>query len=104
MSEEIPFKSMKITLSDEAISRLAWIVKKASFRSNSSGVEECIRVVYDLIQEVASTIGFEKGSHFVSKEKQSEAFTRMAMRMVRFTGAQLAPPPRTKENENSAGT
>lgn len=92
MAEEIPFKSVKITLSEEALSKLDFIIKDAAFRSYSSGIEECIRVVYDLMQEIYSTIGDRNEPiTLATREKQAEAFNRIIMRMARFTGRALAP-------------
>jgi metal-responsive CopG/Arc/MetJ family transcriptional regulator len=93
MSEpESPFKSLKITLSDEALARLDEIVRKASFRSYSSGVEECIRVVYDVMAETYSVIG-ELNAPITTPtiEEESRGFQRIVMRMSRFTGRQLIP-------------
>ncbi len=97
MSEETPFKSMKITLSEEAINRLEKIMKRASFRSNSSTVEECVRVVYDIIYEIYSVCGGPDGELKAStKDQESEAFVRIVMRMSRFTGRVVCPPQEQK--------
>ena len=59
MSEEKPFTSMRITLSDEAIRKLGVIRKRGRFRSNSGTIEEVIRAIFELIpiyETVAETI------------------------------------------------
>jgi metal-responsive CopG/Arc/MetJ family transcriptional regulator len=104
MSEENPFKSIKITLSEEALSRLDKIVKNASFRSSSSGIEECIRLVYDLIEEVHSTIGREKGTYRVDVQDEAQSFVRMATRMSRFTGVKRSSGYKPKGGNSSADT
>ena len=91
MSEETPFRSIKITLSEEALARLDFIVKQASFRSYSSGIEECIRAIYDLTKEVWSVTGQPEEPYVsASKDMESEAFKRITMRMSRFTRRILA--------------
>ena len=49
MSEETPFQSMRITLSDDAVTKLEFIKEKGRFRSYSNAIEEIIRVMYELI-------------------------------------------------------
>ena len=49
MSEEQPFKSMRITLSDEALSRLEVIKQRGRFRSYSGAIEEIIRAIFNLM-------------------------------------------------------
>ena len=49
MSEEKPFKSMRITLSDDAVEKLTIIKKRGRFRSYSGTIEEVIRAMYELI-------------------------------------------------------
>lgn len=85
MSEE--FKPIRITLSEEAFDRLEYIMKNAAFRSYSSAIEECIRVVFDIIFDIQAVVGFpnEKLKSFSDLEG-SHAFTKIATRMDRFTG------------------
>jgi hypothetical protein len=52
MSEEVPFKSMKITLSEEALDKLSELRQGGAFRSDSAAIEECIRVTRGLIRDV----------------------------------------------------
>ena len=88
--EEVPFRSMKITLSEVAVETLDKIVKKASFRSSSSGIEECIRATYDVIEEIESVAG-KRGDLQVTmtKENEAEAFIRILARFSRFTGRRV---------------
>lgn len=100
LSEEMPFKSMKITLSEEAIERLDSITKGASFRSNSSTIEECIRVVYDIIHELYSVVGTpDEEVKPTTRNAESSGFERIAMRMSRFTGRVLCRPPDDEDDE-----
>lgn len=85
--KELPFKSIKITLSSEALARLNFIVKEASFRSYSSGIEECIRAVYDLMYEAYSVVGDPTQQAVdMNVNERAEGFRRMIMRLSRFTG------------------
>ena len=84
------FKPIRITLSEEAFDRLEKIIKDASFRSYSSAIEECIRVVYDIILDVSEIAG-KKGE----PEKEftpMQAFYKLVTigtRIERFTGRQF---------------
>ena len=90
MSQELPFKSIKITLSQEALDRLDKIVKEASFRSFSSGVEESIRAFSDVLEEVKTVIGDEdEEDKAATDEQEARAFERIGMRVSRFTGRVL---------------
>jgi len=88
MPEE--FKPIRITLSEEAFDRLDKIMKDAKFRSYSSTIEECIRVVSDIIGDLRSVIG-KKDDPFrpFDEEIAAEAFTNITVRMDRFTGRKL---------------
>lgn len=57
MSEEVPFKSMKITLSEEALEKLSELRQGGAFRSDSATIEECIRVTRDLITDAQADLG-----------------------------------------------
>lgn len=84
MSEE--FKPIRITLSEEAFERLETIMKTASFRNNSSAIEECIRVVYNMMNDLWLVLG-EKDTpekSFTIAET-ANAFNTIATRMSRFT-------------------
>jgi len=95
--KELPFKSIKITLSSEALARLDYIVKQASFRSYSSGVEECIRAIYDLVQEVEAVVGAnEQPITTPTIDEVTRAFERIGMRMTRFTGRSIVPKSKAK--------
>jgi hypothetical protein len=86
MTEETPFKSMKITLSEEALARLDKIVKNASFRSYSAGIEECIRGLSDVLVEVGTVIGDSNVAVTATEYEEARGFERIAMRLSRFTG------------------
>ena len=88
MSEE--FKPIRITLSQEAFDRLEQITKHAAFRNYSSTIEECIRVVYEIMNDVYEVIGRkgESGKHF-SQSEAFHTFIIIGTRMTRFTGRQV---------------
>jgi len=85
MSEE--FKPIRITLSEEAFDRMEKIMKGAKFRSASSTIEECIRVVFDIIGDVYLILG-SKGAPITPFDdaQAARAFETIATRMDRFTG------------------
>ena len=92
MSEE--FKPIRITLSEEAFDRLEKIMKTAAFRSNSSAIEECIRVVDSIMGDVWKVLG-KKGTpdkQFTNAEAVN-AFRTIATRMSRFTGRVVIAMP-----------
>jgi len=88
----MPFKSIRVTLSDEAVDRMEHIMKSARFRSASSTIEECIRVTYDLMQEVYSVSPPGAPPRTQSEAEVRSFFERAIMRLSRFTGARLVPP------------
>jgi hypothetical protein len=61
MSEEIPFKSMKITLSEEAYEKLTILRQGGAFRSDSATIEECIRAVNGMIDDLIFEFDIRKG-------------------------------------------
>jgi len=85
VSEE--FKPIRITLSEEAFDRMGTIMKDAAFRSCSSTIEECIRAVFDIINEIHAVAG-KRGDPplTVNIKDLSDSWTRIIMRMYRFTG------------------
>ena len=90
MSEE--FKPIRITLSEEAFDRLEKIMKGATFRNYSSTVEECIRVVFDIIGEIYTVQGGQEKAT-VDPNAAWMAYIRIATRMSRFTGLTIVIPP-----------
>ena len=51
MGGEKPFKSMRITLSDDAVVMLESLKKSGQFRSDSATIEEVIRMLHELVTE-----------------------------------------------------
>lgn len=102
MSEE-EFKPIRITLSDEAFTRLDTIMKVAAFRSYSSTIEECIRIVYDIIEDIWAVIG-KKDDPYTAYTFQEAAFgfETIATRMTRITGRTITKKPPEKAS-SSAG-
>ena len=86
MSEE-EFKPIRITLSDEAFARLDTIMKDAAFRSYSSTIEECVRVVHDIIGDIWDVAG-KRGdpTKQFSDADAAQALAKIITRMDRFTG------------------
>lgn len=91
---EIPespeFKSLRITLSEEAFDRMEKIMKGAAFRSYSATIEECIRTIHDLMEEIYAMAGRRgtPNTHPTALER-SASFDRIVMKMNRFTGRGL---------------
>ncbi len=95
MSEEPEFKPIRITLSEEAMGRLEKIMNEASFRSYSSAIEECIRVVDDISRDITNVLG-KKGEPVGSTVSQTigaYTFERIVARMQRFTGRDVTRVP-----------
>jgi len=85
MSEE-EFKPIRITLSDEAFDRLDKIMKAAPFRSYSAAIEECIRVVSDIINDITPVIGnSSEPTKKVESGIAAHTFLTIVTRMSRFT-------------------
>ncbi|MDH5448632.1 MAG: hypothetical protein OEX01_06495 [Candidatus Bathyarchaeota archaeon] len=85
MSEETPFKSIKITLSEEALDMLAILRKKGYFRSDSMAIEESIRTVYAVsgdLEGMLLYLGEEKRG--ASPQEMSEWLRRVTHRVTRF--------------------
>ena len=92
------FKPVRITLSEEAFDRLEKIMNDAKFRSYSSTIEECIRVVYDLMKELELVLGKKDDPHFlIEVQDELASWSRVVMRMYRFTGRRVSPQ-KTKLN------
>lgn len=88
MSED--FKAIRITLSDEAFGRLENIIKEASFRSYSSAIEECIRIVSEIALDVSDVIGVKNEPFKPFTESQANlGFNKIATRMQRITGRRM---------------
>jgi Arc/MetJ-type ribon-helix-helix transcriptional regulator len=89
MSEEAPFKSIKITLSEEAIEKLCELRQGGSFRSDSAAIEECIRAMSDMYNELESSIkshrinGGKTLKDYSSEERYS-LIKSLIIRVARF--------------------
>jgi len=86
MPEETPFKSVKITLSEEALTRLAELRKQGYYRSDSATIEECIRIVYDTAVDIAAIMARsrQREEKLVPVEIQAETLRGIGIRMKRF--------------------
>jgi Arc/MetJ-type ribon-helix-helix transcriptional regulator len=89
--EEVPFRSMKITLSEEALERLAELRRGGAFRSDSATIEECIRtisdVVNDLVAEAQRALQFKE--EFIPIAVQAETLRRIVLRIKRFDATRM---------------
>jgi len=92
MSEEVPFKSLKITLSDEAIAKLQKLRTTAALRSDSATIEECIRTFYEIAMDVYYEADRAAQSALSTNSKlkpidigtQAELLRKIFLRMTRF--------------------
>lgn len=98
---EEEFKPIRITLSQEAFERLEKIKNAAKFRSHSATIEECIRIFYDVLQDIHSVIG-ERGDPFTPFElnRAAEAFKTIAIRMERITGRKYGLKHKNGKNQS----
>ncbi|MCJ7630836.1 hypothetical protein MUP77_00310 [Candidatus Bathyarchaeota archaeon] len=87
--EEVPFKSLKITLSDDVLEKLALLLRTGSFRSQSSTIEECIRAVYDVSLDMVALLNTVPQAQTMLPAAQQEAFRRYMMRMMRFVASRV---------------
>jgi Arc/MetJ-type ribon-helix-helix transcriptional regulator len=87
--EEVPFKSMKITLSDDVLEKLAELLKAGYFRSHSNAIEECIRTVFDIYVDMLTVCKSTPKGQRIADQSQQEAFRRYLMRMSRFLASNL---------------
>lgn len=101
--EEVPFKSIKITLSEEALRVLSVLRKRGSFRSNSMTVEECLRAIFDITVDFAARarVYAKKGEDIPQVEEQ-RALRSYLLRLARFIETEKAQ--KMKETKASAGT
>ena len=84
MSEEAPFKSMKVTLSEAAIDMLELIKKDGYFRSYSTAVEESIRTIFFLrlrLTWIKSQMAHGKPVH---DKLKVQALNEIVIRATRF--------------------
>jgi Arc/MetJ-type ribon-helix-helix transcriptional regulator len=102
MTEEVPFRSMKITLSEEALNMLESLRMTGSFRSSSMTIEECVRTIYDITRDITALTNIHrKNQKSFSNEVMLEAFRRYMLRLGRFYLAQAFSEP---VGDKSAGT
>lgn len=96
MSEETPFKSLKITLSDEALDKLSKLRFTACMRSDSATIEECIRTFYDIVMDfyfaldTAAQDSLRTNASVIrefTKDEQNKILEKVALRTARFIPA-----------------
>lgn len=107
MSEEVPFKSIKITLSEDAIEKLAKLRQRGSFRSDSATIEECVRVIYDISSDLFIEIDsvLARNLKQMPLETQAELLKRIGIRIQRFgIITQRMQKALMVETNSSAGT
>ena len=105
LRKEVPFKSIKITLSEEAINRLAQLRSRGSLRSDSATIEECIRTIYDISIDIAAEVDrtIRGNQKFMPVHIQAETLRRIAIRMLRFIPFTEETMKRLRTEEPSAG-
>ena len=85
MTEEVPFRSVRVTLSDEAMAMVAELRRTGSLRSDSATIEECIRAVYDVYEDMQMMGRVAKQQERkVSINEQAESYRRHVIRLSRF--------------------
>jgi len=93
MSEEVPFKSLKITLSDEALDKLFKLRVNSAMRSDSATIEECIRTFSDITEDLynvmdnAAREALSSNNSTLKKlsvEQEANLFEKIALRAARF--------------------
>jgi hypothetical protein len=114
MSQEVPFRSVKITLSEEALDRLASLRFIGSFRSDSATIEECIRAVHDIAEDLCLELDRQAKARLGSKsfketeviplDMQAEQLRRIGFRLARFVPKTRAMEELAKKQGLSAGT
>jgi len=85
MSEELPFKSIKITLSEEALDMLEEIKRRGCFRSYSMAIEESIRALFDVLNDLDLGMRHAKDGKPIPDEKKLEVVRDVAVRLSRFS-------------------
>ena len=80
MSEETPFKSIKITLSEEAIRKLSGLRKGGSFRSDSATIEECIRTTFDISEDIFSELEIWNEKNRIQPPKNEQSYLCLSPR------------------------
>ena len=92
------FKPIRITLSEEAFRELDTIMEVSKFRSYSSAIEECIRAVYDIGNDIFTVLGSpgEPRKTF-DREDAFWAFVRIVTRMSRLTERVVVGGPTPKK-------
>ncbi len=86
---EVPFKTLKITLSDEALEKIAVLRQGGAFNSDSATMEECVRVVYSMFQDTISELERSKVDRTGQVEtmdlgRQAEMLRRFLLMLNRF--------------------
>ena len=86
MAEEVPFTPLKITLSEEATKRLAELRLRGSFRSDSATIEECIRVIHEVSNDMSYELDNALGKNQLPMPLfvQAELLKRILQRIARF--------------------
>lgn len=83
MSEE-RFKSLRITLSDEALARLKRIKERGRFRSYSSAIEETIRAMFELMPIYSTAIKRRERKGQLSRDDLQYFFDQCMAFLYRF--------------------
>jgi hypothetical protein len=91
--EQVPFKSIKITLSEEALMLLEELKTAGSFRSNSMTIEESIRAFHYIVAQVRWATGRAKNGKPIPEQIRITLARDIGVRLARFM------PPIAKASE-----
>jgi len=89
MTQDVPFKTLKVTLSDEALEKLALLRQGGAFNSDSAAIEECVRMIYAMFQDTVSELERAKVDRTGQVEtmdlgRQAEMLRRFLLMLNRF--------------------
>ena len=82
-TEEEPFQKIKVTLSEIAIEKLAKLRKEGYFRSDSATIEECIRSMSEIVEEIQALMN-RVAEKKVTNEYRLNVLIRIGLRTRRF--------------------
>lgn len=83
-NEEEPFQKIRITLSEVAIDKLAVLRTQGYFRSDSATVEECIRAIFDVVEEFSTMFKRIADNKTLSTDDKIDTLLRIGLSVRRF--------------------
>jgi hypothetical protein len=82
--EEVPFKTLKITMSEEAFNILESLRISGSFRSYSMTIEESIRSLFDILKEIYVVEYTAKSQKPIPDQLKLEFIKHIVIRLYRY--------------------